>query len=92
VRVNARWLDGLPKDLQDLVRTSAKEVFAEQRSINRANASKALADLEKIGVKVHKISDAERTKWAETTAPLFDEFGAKSAETKAMIAKIRQLG
>jgi tripartite ATP-independent transporter DctP family solute receptor len=91
VRVNARWLDSLPADLRDLVRSSAKEIFAEQRATNRANASKALADLEKIGVKVNRISDEERAKWAEMTAPLFDEFGSKSAETKAMIEKIRKL-
>ena len=29
IRVNAAWLDSLPADLQDVVRTSAKEVFAE---------------------------------------------------------------
>jgi TRAP-type C4-dicarboxylate transport system substrate-binding protein len=92
VRVNARWLDGLPADLQQVVRTSATEVFAEQRATNRANAAKALADLEKLGVKVNKIADAERAKWAELTAPLFAEFGSKSAETKVMIDKIRQLG
>ena len=46
VRVNAAWLDSLPPDLQDLVRKSAKEVFAEQRASNRANADPALADLE----------------------------------------------
>jgi len=92
VRVNARWLDSLPPDLQELVRSSAREVFAEQRATNRANADKALADLEKLGCKVHRIAPAERAKWAELTAPLFDQFGAKSPETKAMIDKIRQLG
>lgn len=91
VRVNARWLDGLPADLRDMVRASAKEVFAEQRATNRANADKALADLEKVGCKVHRIDAAERTKWAELTAPLFDQFGAKSPETKAMIDRIRKL-
>ncbi|MBT9292996.1 TRAP transporter substrate-binding protein [Prosthecodimorpha staleyi] len=91
VRVNARWLDGLPADLQDLVRSSAREVFAEQRATNRANADKALADLEKLGCSVNRISPEERAQWAKLTAPLFDQFGAKSPETKAMIEKIRQL-
>lgn len=91
VRVNARWLDSLPDDLRALVRTSAKEVFAEQRQTNRANADKALADLEKQGCKVNRISAEERAKWAALTEPLFEQFGAKSAETKAMIEKIRKL-
>ena len=43
VRVNAKWLDGLPPDLQKLVRDSAREVFAEQRTTNRAKADAALA-------------------------------------------------
>ena len=91
VRVNAAWLDSLPADLQELVRTSAKEAFAEQRKVNRANADQALADLEKIGVTVHKISEEQRAEWAKLTEPLFAEFGSKSPETQAMIDKIRAL-
>jgi tripartite ATP-independent transporter DctP family solute receptor len=91
VRVNAAWLDSLPKDLQDLVRSSAKEIFKEQRATNRAKADKALDDLRALGVTVHKISDAERQKWAEKTAPLFKDFGAKSPKTAEMIEKIRAL-
>ncbi|MBA3504159.1 MAG: TRAP transporter substrate-binding protein [Betaproteobacteria bacterium] len=88
VRVNAKWLDGLPPDLQTLVRDSAKEIFAEQRALNRAKASEALAQLEKSGVNVIRLSAAEQQRWMAATAPLFDEFGGKSPETKAMIVKI----
>jgi C4-dicarboxylate-binding protein DctP len=91
VRVNAAWLDSLPKDLQDLVRGSAKTIFKEQRETNRANADKALDNLRAVGVNVHKISDAERARWAEKTAPMFSDFGKKSAKTAEMIAKIRAL-
>ena len=42
VRVNAAWLATLPPDLQKLVRDTAKEVFAEQRTHNRAKAAEAL--------------------------------------------------
>jgi C4-dicarboxylate-binding protein DctP len=89
VRVNAKWLDGLPPDLQKLVRDSAREVFAGQRTTNRANADAALADLQKAGVTVHRLNDAEKQRWMAATESLFDEFGAKSPETKAMIARIR---
>ncbi|MBP8294653.1 MAG: TRAP transporter substrate-binding protein [Burkholderiales bacterium] len=88
VRVNAKWLDALPADLQKLVRDSAKEVFAEQRTQNRAKAGDALAQLEKLGVNVIRLSPAEQQRWTAATSSLFDEFGAKSPETKAMIAKI----
>lgn len=89
-RVNARWLDSLPQDLQQLVRSTAKEVFAEQRKLNRANSAKTLDELKASGVTVLSLSDTP--KWREATASLFDEFGAKSPATKAMIDKIRTLG
>jgi TRAP-type transport system periplasmic protein len=88
-RVNVRWLDSLPPDLQKLVRDTAKEVFAEQRKMNRANAAKTLEELKAAGVTVHQISDTP--KWREATDSLFAEFGAKSPATKAMIDRIRSL-
>ncbi len=91
IRVNGAWLDGLPPDLQKIVRDSAKEAFAEQRALNRAKAADALAQLEKAGVTVHRLSPAEKQRWLAATASLFDEFGAKSPETKAMIVKITAL-
>lgn len=89
VRVNARWLDSLPADLQALVRTSALEVFAEQRRVNRANAAATLEQLKGMGVQVHTLQDSGA--WRQATARLFDEFGAKSPATKAMIDRIRAL-
>ncbi|WP_417408080.1 TRAP transporter substrate-binding protein [Hoeflea sp.] len=92
IRMNAAWLDALPADLQELCRTSAKEVFAEQRSVNRAGADQALEDLKAVGCTVHPFPPEEKAKWEEKSAGLFDEFGATSPETAAMIAKIRALG
>jgi TRAP-type transport system periplasmic protein len=88
-RVNARWLDSLPADLQALVRTSAIEVFAEQRKANRANAARTLEQLKAGGVSVHTLQDTAA--WRAATAKLYDEFGAKSPATKAMIERIRAL-
>ncbi len=89
-RVNARWLNSLPPDLQQLVRATAKEVFAEQRRINRASTAKTLDELKASGVTVLTLSDTP--KWREATKSLFGEFGAKSPATKAMIDRIRALG
>lgn len=91
IRVNAAWLDGLPADLQELVRRSAKEVFAEQRTANRANAAAVLEELKGLGVEVTQLPAEELAKMEELTAPLYDEFGSKSAETAEMIAAIRAL-
>ena len=92
IRVNGAWLDALPADLQDLVTSSAKEIFAGQRVANRANAAAALDDLKAEGVSVYELSADEKTKWVEATDSLFAEFGEKSPETAAMIEKIRALG
>ncbi|MFC4671580.1 TRAP transporter substrate-binding protein [Seohaeicola nanhaiensis] len=91
IRMNAAWLDALPADLQELCRTSAKEVFAEQRAINRAGADKALEDLKAVGCTVHPFPAEEKARWEEKSASLYDTFGATSPETAAMIAKIRAL-
>ncbi|MFM8546180.1 MAG: TRAP transporter substrate-binding protein [Betaproteobacteria bacterium] len=88
VRVNAKWLDGLPADLQKIVRDSAVEVFAEQRKINRARTDDALADLRKGGITVHQLSGDEAGRWFNSARPLFDEFSSKSADTKAMVDRI----
>ena len=92
VRVNAAWLDSLPQDLQDIVRSTAKEAFAEQRKINRAKAADTLEELKKLGVEVHELSKEELAKMEEITAKLYDDFGSKSPETAEMIKAIRALG
>ncbi len=91
IRVNGAWLDSLTPDLQKIVRDSAKEVFAEQRRLNRAKAADALDQLVKAGVSVHRLSTTEKKRWLAATASLFEEFGGKSPETKAMIVKITAL-
>lgn len=92
VRVNAAWLDSLPEDLQALVRQAAKDAFAKQREINRAQASAALEELKGLGVEVFELPPEEIAKMREVTAPLFEDFGSKSPETAEMIKKIQDLG
>lgn len=92
IRMNAAWLDGLPEDLQELCRSSAREVFAEQRAINRAGADQALEDLKAVGCVVQPFPETEKARWEEKSAALFDSFGATSPATAEMIAKIRALG
>lgn len=88
VRVNAKWLDSMPADLQAIVRTSAKEIFAEQRKVNREKTDEALRDLQKAGVTVHRLAADEQARWLAAARPLFDEFSAKSADTKTMVDRI----
>jgi TRAP-type transport system periplasmic protein len=89
IRVNARWIDALPADLRKVLLDSAKEVFAEQRKENRANANSTLEELKKGGLIVHQAKDLP--KWREATESQFDEWSAKSPAAKEMVAKIRGL-
>ena len=73
------------------MRDSAKEVFADQRTENRAKADAALDELRNLGCTVHSISVEERLRWIEATESLYAEFGSKSAKTAEMIQKIRDL-
>ncbi len=92
VRVNAAWLDSLPEDLSTMVRETAKEAFAEQRRVNRAQAADTLEQLKGLGVQVQALPPEELAKMEEQTSSLFDEFGSKSPETAEMIKAIRALG
>ena len=89
VRVNARWLDGLPDDLRTLVRDSAKEVFAKQRATNRARTGQALEELKGLGVVV--VTPTDKEAWRTVTISLYDEYAAKYPVAKPMIDKINAL-
>jgi tripartite ATP-independent transporter DctP family solute receptor len=89
VRVNAKWLDSLPPDLQKLVRDSAKEVFAEQRKINRANTSKALDQLKAQGVKV--VQPPDMAEWQSVTAFLYVDYAKQFPKAGPMIEAIKAL-
>ena len=89
IRVNAKWLDGLPDDLQKIVRETAKEVFAEQRRISRAKTANALEVLEGHGVEVLQVTDPEN--WKTATAPLYDEYVKEHPEAGPMIKKFNEL-
>lgn len=89
IRVNAKWIDGLPDDLQEIVRETAVEVFAEQRRISRANTANALEALKDHGVEVLQVTDPEN--WKKATAPLYDEYVKKHPEAGPMIKKFNEL-
>jgi C4-dicarboxylate-binding protein DctP len=89
IRVNAKWLDGLPADLREIVRETAREVFAEQRRVNRANTEKALEELRGYGVEVLQPTDLPE--WQAAAAPLYDEYAKKHPKAGPMIEKIGAL-
>lgn len=91
VRVNATFLDGLSPELQDMVRKTAKQAFAEQRATSRAGMASALDELVAEGVTVHELPDDEKGRWVDASQPLFEQFGQASPETAQMITAILAL-
>jgi C4-dicarboxylate-binding protein DctP len=89
IRVNAKWLDSLPDDLQKMVRDTAKEVFAEQRQISRAKTADALKVLEGHGVEVLQVTDPEN--WKTATASLYDAYVKENPAAGPMIKKFNEL-
>lgn len=89
IRINSAWIEGLPSDLQDLVRETAREAFAEQRRVNRANTAEALEKLKELGVQVYELQDREE--WQRRSQKLYDEYIAAHPESREMIEDILAL-
>ncbi len=67
--VNKAWFDRLPKDLQDVITTSAQDAAAYQLTLHKAADEQALATMRAAGVTITELSDAEIQAFR---APLID--------------------
>jgi C4-dicarboxylate-binding protein DctP len=83
VRVNAAWLAKLPPDLQQIVRTTLAEAFAEQRANSRAEYGKAVNELRKDGVQVYQVSDLPE--WRKRSRAFYDSYVARFPTAKPML-------
>ena len=90
VRVNAKWLAGLPIDLQQLLRQTAKEVMGEERADARKRAGDVLKQLKDQGVQVYELADKEE--WIKATAPQHDEYAKEFPEAAKVLEEVRALG
>ena len=84
--INLKLFNGMPKELQDiLVKTSAEymDVYARNYIEDSDNAKAAMtAGIDGKKVQFHKLSDAERAKWAAASADF----------TTAWLAKVKKKG
>ncbi len=67
--VNKAWFDRLPKDLQDIITSSAQEAGAYQLTLHKAADDQALATMRAAGVTITELSPAEIQTFR---APLID--------------------
>jgi tripartite ATP-independent transporter DctP family solute receptor len=66
--------DEIPADDQKIFREAAKEGAKTIREVNRKQTNEMIPDLEKKGMKVSKISDAELARIQDAVKPVFDKY------------------
>lgn len=75
--VNKKYFDSLPKDVQDILTSSAKEALAYQRQISAELEEKAKQDFIKAGIKVHELTPEQKAEFKELTKGVWTMFPDK---------------
>jgi tripartite ATP-independent transporter DctP family solute receptor len=88
IRVNARWFDSLPPDLQKIFSETAKEVFANQRKLNRQGIGGAIEKMKSLGVKFYEV---DKGPWIKVGEKHQDEYAKQYPEAAGLINKVRAL-
>jgi tripartite ATP-independent transporter DctP family solute receptor len=70
-------MDKLPADLQKIIREAALEACIYEKKIVREDNANAVAKMEKAGIKVNRLTDAEIKVWAQTSRPIYDMYKDK---------------
>ncbi|MGE0871013.1 MAG: TRAP transporter substrate-binding protein [Kofleriaceae bacterium] len=91
VAFNQTWFDGLPKDLQKIVLGEGRKLSREGRAIVRRVEPGLLKTLRKAGVKVTRLSAAERSAFEAATAAVRSGFRKNYSPTAIeMLDKIEK--
>ena len=83
--INKKKWDGLPKDIQEIMRKAASERSEEHLDRFDAFAEKAIALYKEKGVKVHIATPEELAKFKEAMAPVYEWWLSKVPEGKKYI-------
>jgi len=89
IRVNARWLDGLPADLRKIFIDTAVEVFARQRKANRTATDEYIQKMKALGVKFYEAED--KAAWIKAGVQQQEEYMKEYPEAADLIKQIRAL-
>lgn len=73
VLMNKSFFDGLPKDLQDIVKTAMKEATEYERQLSEQSAKDSLDKLKK-SVNVYEITPQERQLYVQAMKPVWDKY------------------
>lgn len=70
-------MDKLPADLQKAIREAGAEASVYEKKIVREDNAKAVDKMQKAGIKVNRLTDAEIKVWKEKALPVYDMYKDK---------------
>ena len=70
VHVNKKWFEGLPPEVQEIVLELGRDYEQVIAMEKEEDYLPTLAAMEKVGVTIHELPDAEKAKWAEALKDL----------------------
>lgn len=73
VKVNKKFWDSLPKNIQKILEDTAVEVRSFQRKLNRECDDDFIARLKSKGMKVHVLTTTERHAFEQALLPVYDK-------------------
>lgn len=70
-------MDKLPAELQKAIKEAALETCEYQKKLVREDNVKAIAKMEKAGIRVNRLTDTEIKAWAEKSRPVYEMYKDK---------------
>jgi C4-dicarboxylate-binding protein DctP len=72
--INLDTWNSMPKDIQEILLDECQRAENELKTFFSQYAKDAISNLEKEGVQVYHLPEAERAKWIEASKPVLDKF------------------
>ncbi len=81
------FFDGLPKDIQDVLHTAARESAVYERKVFEDKIAAGAEDCKKNGMNMIELADRE--KWVDAVRPVWDAFGKSTPGAAELIKAIQ---
>ena len=85
--MNAEWFEGLPEDVQVLVKEAIDETIAQMRIDIEESTAGVFSKIEQEGCEVHYLTAEERAQWEEATATVYEKIAADLGQDLIDLAK-----
>ena len=86
IRVNARWFDSLPADLQQIIRDTVVEVFAKERADSRRREAGTIQKMKDLGVKFYEV---DKKPFIESVSKQHEEYVKEYPEAVDFMKQVK---